>query len=413
MKLLKEVLKDLKPDEKAIKKEVNGFLKSLNSALKRDGISASAVAGGSVAKGTFIRGDHDCDIFVKFSCRKYSDKDISKLLAGVLRKTLRGVRTLHGSRDYFQARNSLNYEIVPVLDIRKPEQAMNVTDFSPLHVRWVNKFPKMKDEIRLTKAFMKAAGVYGAESYMRGFSGHVVDILTIHYGGFLKLLRAAARWKQGHVIDYCNHHKGKALFNLNRSKTQSPIIVIDPIQPERNAAAALGKEKFDIFRKKAKEFLKKPSRIFFEEEKLSIEKLREKAEKGGGKLIIIDAEAKRAKEDVAGAKLLKSLEYIIRNLRHNDFNVKDYGWQWNKKRKALFWIITGSKDLPKTVIREGPPVKAKKHCQSFRKRHKKTFEKKGRLYAEVKRDYTNAEKFIKHLLGDEYFRDKAGKISVR
>ncbi|MFO8016112.1 MAG: hypothetical protein R6U32_03335, partial [Candidatus Woesearchaeota archaeon] len=190
-------------------------------------------------------------------------------------------------------------------------------------------------------------------------------------------------------------------------------IVIDPVQPDRNAAAALGKEKFMLFRKKAREFLKSPSKRFFEPEEFSIEKLKEKAEKSGGKLILMDVEAKRAKEDIAGAKLLKALEHIIKEMKANDFNVREHSWWWNRARKAIFWIITDKSDLPDTTIREGPPLRSKKHCESFRRKHKKTFEKHGRLYAEVKRDFINAETFIRHILRDEYMKDKARSIRIR
>ena len=205
--LLKEVLEGLKPDERKVRKEADITLKKLNSGLKKARIKAKAVTGGSVAKGTFLKGDYDCDIFVKFDFRKYGDKDISKILGEVLKKYFKNVTRVHGSRDYYHIKDrqsEFRYELVPVLDIKKTSDAVNVTDCSPLHVSWVNKFPKMKEEIMLTKAFMKAAKTYGAESYIKGYSGHVVDIITIYYGGFLNLLKAAAKWKHREVIDYYN-----------------------------------------------------------------------------------------------------------------------------------------------------------------------------------------------------------------
>ncbi|MFC1730504.1 CCA tRNA nucleotidyltransferase [candidate division KSB1 bacterium] len=412
-KLLKEVLKEISPDRPKVRKETDKAIKKLNSALKKHKINAKAVAGGSVAKGTFLKGDHDCDIFVKFNLAKYSNKDISKILGKIMNSTFNKVTKVHGSRDYYHIKNDLRYEIVPVLDVKKPEQALNVTDCSPLHVNWVNKFPKMKNEIMLTKAFCKAINVYGAESYIKGFSGHVVDILTINCGGFLKLLKAVSKWKHKKVIDYYNKHKGKALMNLNKSKTQSALIVIDPIQPDRNAAAALGDEKFDIFTKRAKEFLKSPSKSFFIPEKIDIEKIEKKANAKKGKLILIDVQAKAGKEDVVGAKLLKSLEFIVKQMKMNDFNVIDSGWDWNKAKKALLWIIVGKDNLEKTTIREGPPVKVKMHYEKFKKMHKKTFEKKGKVYAEIKREFVNAELFITHLAKDDYIKAKTKKVIVR
>ncbi|PIN87209.1 hypothetical protein COV19_00980 [Candidatus Woesearchaeota archaeon CG10_big_fil_rev_8_21_14_0_10_44_13] len=425
MELLKEVLAGLRPDEKKVKKEIDVTLRKLNSRLRKAKVKAKAVTGGSIAKGTFLEGDYDCDIFVKFNLKKYKDRDLSKILESVLKKSFKNVEKVHGSRDYFhldRESREFRYEIVPVLDIRKTSEAVNVTDCSPLHVSWVNKFPKMKGEIMLTKAFMKAAGTYGAESYIKGFSGHVVDILTIYYGGFMALLKASQKWKTGdakgrkeekEVIDYYNKHKGKALFNLNKSKTESAIVVIDPIQPDRNAAAALNREKFDVFRKKASEFLKNPSKRFFLAEKLDIERLRLDAEQGKGRLILMDAEAKQGKEDVVGAKLLKAFEYIISNLKQGDFVIINKGWEWDRAKRALFWVIVDAKDLPQTKTYEGPPVKIKKHYDNFRKIHKQAYEKGGRVFADEKREFTDAKDLISKLIKEEYIKNRVKSISGR
>ncbi|MCX6706870.1 MAG: nucleotidyltransferase domain-containing protein, partial [Candidatus Woesearchaeota archaeon] len=395
MELLKEVLEEIQPDESKIKKEVNDTLKKLNLTLKRNKITAKAITGGSIAKGTFLKGDHDCDVFVRFDYKKYKDETgggegkeageggISDILGKALEKAFgKGkVDRLHGSRDYYQMKDSIKYEIIPVLEIKKFKEAKNITDCSPMHVLWVNKFPKMKKDIMLTKAFMKSAGVYGAESYVKGFSGHVVDILTIYSKGFLNLLKQSQKWKTGQVIDYYNYHKGKAMMNINRSKTQSALIIVDPIDPYRNASAVLSAEKFGQFRKRAAEFLKKPSKEFFFAERFDIEKIKKKAEgrKERLRLMIIDAKALDGKEDVVGAKLLKVLEFIESQLKQNDFNVIESGWNWDRAEKAVFWIMTSREDLPEMKTVEGPPVKLREYYENFRKVHKdsQVFEKNG------------------------------------
>jgi tRNA nucleotidyltransferase (CCA-adding enzyme) len=401
MKVLKEVLREIKPKKGELKKEVNSMISKINKSLR----NAKAVVGGSFAKDTFLRGDHDCDIFVKFNY-KYKDEDISKLLGKALKKFK--PTTIPGSRNYYQIKNEINYEIVPVLDIKNPKKAVNVTDASPLHSAWVKK-SKKSDEIRLAKAFCKAASVYGAESYIKGFSGHVLDILTINYGSFLKLLRAAVKWKQKQVIDVMKYHKN-ALMELNKSKLQSPIIVIDPIQPERNAAAALSYEKYEKFRTAAKNFLKNPSKSFFIKHKLTIDEIKKKAK--GKELIIADVKALKGKEDIVGAKLLKSFEYLKRNLIKNEFKLINSGWAWNKKAKAIFWFILDKKILPETVIRAGPPLSNKKHAANFKKKHKKTFTKGKKLYAKVKRGYRKPKDLIKYLIKGNYIKERTKNVAV-
>ena len=151
--ILGKALKRIKPTDKGKAKEVKDFLVRLNTELKKRKIKAKATVGGSMAKDTYLKDDHDCDIFVRFDY-SFKDKDISKELATVLK--IWKPDTVHGSRDYYHIKNELNYEIVPVLDIKNPKDAVNVTDMSPLHVDWVKKHPGMNDEIRLAKQFCKA-----------------------------------------------------------------------------------------------------------------------------------------------------------------------------------------------------------------------------------------------------------------
>jgi len=227
-KLLLEVIKNIRPHEdyeKEILDKANDIIKKINSSLKH----TKTILGGSGAKGTWLE-TFDADIFVKFNYSKFKDKssELSDILEKFLKRHFK-ITKLHGSRDYFQIKEGkFTFEIIPILDIKRAEQAKNITDVSPLHSKFVLKHKKLIDEIRLTKQFFKAAKIYGAESYIRGFSGYVCEILTIYYGSFLKLLRAASKWKENTVIDIKSYYRGKNIFTeLNKSKLISPIIVID------------------------------------------------------------------------------------------------------------------------------------------------------------------------------------------
>jgi tRNA nucleotidyltransferase (CCA-adding enzyme) len=403
--LLGDVVKQIKPTDRKLLKEVDAFMKKLNSALKKSKIKAKAVVGGSIAKDTYLKGDHDCDVFVKFSY-SYKDKDISKLLAKVLKPFK--PELVHGSRDYYRVKNKVNYEMVPVLDIKDPKDAINVMDMSPLHVDWVREHPGMTDEIRLAKQFCKACRVYGAESYIKGFSGHVLDILVIHYGGFLKLLKAAQKWKDKEVIDPEKYYKRDALKRLNRSKIDSPIIIIDPVLPERNAAAALSYEKLERFKKAAAEFLKKPSAEAFVIREKTIDDLKKEA--GKKKLVVLDVVAFAGKEDIVGAKLLKAFQQIRNQLKFYDFEVKQADWKWDKKKKAMFWYILNPKDLVPIKKWIGPPLREKERVANFKKKHGKTFVEKGRVCTYVKRKFVKAEDLIDDIIkNDEHLYEKVKK----
>ena len=366
--------------------------KTIKNEIKEKKVNATAVAGGSIAKGTFLKGDYDVDVFVKFS-KKYKTDELSDILEKCIKKFK--PERLHGSRDYFQIKEKgLVFEIVPVYDIKSADEIVNITDASTLHFKWVReqikKNPNIADEIRLARAFCKANGVYGAESYIRGFSGHVLDILAIYSGGFIRLLKNASTWKEKQVIDFYNVYKGNALKELNRAKIDSPLILIDPVQPDRNASASLSEEMFKRFIEKSKEFLKKPSEKFFERKKFSLAEIKKK------KAIIVKVSALKGKKDVVGAKLLKAFEKIKKQLEMNGFELKESGWHWDNE--CHYWLVFKSKKIKKTFVRKGPPIKAKANVENFKSKYKKTFARGNRIYANAERKFTDAKSCLKEIL---------------
>lgn len=412
--VLKKALEEIKPTEKEkreINDQINSFLKRLNSTLK----DAKAVLYGSGAKGTWLKGGFDADIFVKYNYKKYSEKseELSDLLEKQLKKKFHGYEKLHGSRDYFRIKEKeFVFEVIPIIEIKKASQAKNITDISPLHASWVkNKVnDRLVDDIRLVKKFCKAQKVYGAESYIRGFSGYVIEILTIYYGGFAKLVSAARKWKEKQVIDIKKYHKN-ALMELNKSKTVSPLIVVDPVDKERNAAASLSTEKFEQFKKACEDYIKKPSTEFFKEKEITKEELKIKA--GKNKLLIAEVTVLNGKEDVVGAKLLKAYTYMSEKLSDYGFKIHEKGWDWNKTKKAIFWFIVDTKNLEDYEKRTGPSLDSKTHVERFKQKHKKTFEENGRICAKVKREYVKAEEFLKELAREEWFKNNTKQISVK
>jgi len=419
MKLLKEVLADIKPskeEEKGVQSMISDFVSKLNKGLKDE----KAVLGGSGAKGTWLSDVHDADIFVQYNYNKYKDKSdqLSDILEKKLKKIFSRVKRLHGSRDYFQikkkgARSSktsgntgsvFTFEIVPILKITDSKNAVNITDVSPLHAVWVGKYKKYADEIRLTKQFAKAIGVYGAESYIKGFSGYMCEILTIYYKGFAGLVRNAAKWGDKTIIDVEKHYKNKndVLFNINKSKQQGPMVLIDPVQKDRNAAAALDDNKYEHFIDYCKHFVKKPSKKYFEVKELDTSKL---------KGMVLKVEVLKGKEDVVGSKVLKVVTFLNKALLKNEFKVKDYGWHWDKGKFAYIWYDVDSKKLDNYLIKKGPPVKMEDAVKQFKKKYKNAKKVGSKMQAKVKRKYREAVPLIKKLIKDEYVKERVKSIS--
>ena len=400
--VIKKVLKKIKPSPKE-ELIVEKIVKEILNRIKIK--DAKTILGGSGAKKTWLKGTHDIDIYVKFNPEKYENSKISKILKQELKKRFSKVETLHGSRDYYRVyKEGYTIEIVPIFDIERVEDAQNITDVSPFHAEWVKKHKK-GDEIRLTKAFCKAQSCYGAESYMQGFSGYVLEILTIHYGSFENFIKKIASWGKKEYIDPENHG-----VKLNKSKTYSPLILIDPVQPDRNAAAALGRKKYNKLIQAARKFLHKPTEEAFEKKEITTEDLKKRAE--GKKLIILDVKPLKGKEDVIGAKLLKALEYLRKQLMLKDFKIYDYNWKWNKK--AFFWFILDKDDLPEFEEHEGPKLRQKNHVEKFKQKNKKypIYERDGRIFSKIPRKYRKPEKLIKKLVLDDSFKNKVKNVTI-
>ncbi len=433
--IIQDVLLNIKPskeEEKKLAKLVDSILTPLNKELAK--IGAVAVIGGSGAKKTWLSGNHDLDVFVKFDCEHYmkQNSELSNLLEIVLRKVFAGknLERVHGSRDYFNLfHDKFIIEIVPVLDIRKPEDALNITDVSPMHAEWVSwmvsKNKGIEDQIRLTKAFCRANNIYGAESYILGFSGYICEILTIYYGSFIGLLENAKSWQLREIVDPRKHYKDKAEVHLkvNADKLRSPIVIIDPVQKDRNAAAALSKEKFDEFRRVAKGFLENPSVDFFKKKVVSKEMLIKKVKKTGkdqmkNQLFVIYASPLKGKRDVVGSKLLKVFEFIESNFKRNEFKIIEKGWQWSgkdfadEKNDAMMWFIVPDEELSEKVKRMGPPVSAKEFFEDFKAAHKDIVIENKRAYAFVKRTHRTAGQLLETLKKDNYIKDRVKNIRL-
>lgn len=377
------------------------FCKTLNVGLT----GAKAILGGSGAKKTWLSGSFDIDIFVQFDY-KYASKSevLSDLLQAHLVKRKLKFKRVHGSRDYFLVNfEGQDFEVVPILKISRSEQAINITDVSPLHAKWVNKkATSLKDDIRLLKAFCKAQRVYGAESHINGFSGYACEVLTIYYKSFDNAIKSIAKWKAKVVIDPEKYYKTNALRFFNQDKILGPIVLIDPVDKDRNVTAAVSEEKFNLLIKKAKEFSKKPSIAFFEKKSVTVNDLEKKSK--NYESTILEVKLKSGKSDVSGSKALKALDHINNKLVRFGFEVKDYGLIEN-----LCWFYTKT---PNQIIKQGPMLTDKKNVSAFKKKHKNNFNKNGRVYAKEVVKFKSVKQAINSIIKDDYVKQRVLSIKV-
>ncbi len=410
MEVYAKVLQEVKPSKKE-EREVLKAASSFMAVLKPRFKEADVFLGGSIAKGTWLKGNYDTDIFVRFDYKKFQNStQLSDRVERELKKLKLDYERIHGSRDYFSVKKEkFNFEVVPILKINTSEKARNITDISPLHVLWVKKkiSQKMADEVRILKTFCHAQDIYGAESYIRGFSGYACEVLIAYASSFEDLLKNASHWSSKEVIDIERYYKNRnPLKELNQAKTESPLILIDPVQDTRNIAAALSDEKYHKFKEAAKRFLNRPNISYFRKEKITREFL-QKNEKSR-KLIMVKVIPVDGRKDVVAAKMRKAFEYAEKNLR-KDFRVYQSGWSFEE---GILWFYVDKKPISEHVELAGPPLSHSKDVARFRQVHKNTFVKAKRLVAKEKRKYGLAEDFLKGLEKDQYIASRVGDWRV-
>jgi len=398
--ILKEVLKNIEPpkeDLKLIDDSLKDFLKRFNQKIKSSKIKAEVFVGGSFAKRTVIKKDYyDVDVFLRFD-KSYKDSEISVLTKKIL-KDFKNISVIHGSRDYFRLRISPDFfiELIPVMKVNNPKESSNITDLSYSHVKYINKkikSEKILNDIRIAKAFCHATQCYGAESYIKGFSGYSLELLVYYYGSFLKFVKAMTKVKLSEklIIDIEKIYKPKSniLIDINTSKLNSPIILIDPTYKQRNVLAALSEETFKKFQKECEKLLKFMSIKSFEVKKIDLEKIKQNAIKNKNEFILLEVKTPKQEGDVAGSKLLKFYNHLEKEIE-KFFLIKNKGFNYNRQNSARYFFVVKKRAF---VLFGGPFKKDKKNSAKFKKEHKKVFEKAKKLYAKEKIPFS-AEQFI-------------------
>ncbi|HLD12216.1 MAG TPA: hypothetical protein VJB87_01345 [Candidatus Nanoarchaeia archaeon] len=373
-----------KEEEQQLQQTVKDIIKKIRIP------KAQAKLGGSGAKNTWLTGTHDIDIYIVYDYKTFQHQ--SEKLADITEQHLKKqfkLTRLHGSRDYFQTNyNNYTIEFIPILNIKKASAAKNITDISQLHVNYVNHHQKYSYDIRKAKAFCKAADVYGAESYIQGFSGYLVELLIIHYQGFNNFIKKVSTWKEVTTLG-----KKEDINNLNEAKKTSPLIVIDPTDNTRNAAAALNKEKYKQLIKACKNYLTtKNKEKYFITPTFNLETVKKSHN------TVFTMKTPLGKTDIIGAALRKTEEKLRYALQQEDFIIKKHGWHWDQPHHNVYYYYNLKETtLPAIKERAGPPLTMTTAVQQFKKYHKKTFNKQGKIYSTEKRTIITPKDLISKL----------------
>ena len=369
--LLEKMRKELRPSKselESLKKAELELRERLERHLPKD-VEIGVM--GSVAKGTALSNNRDLDIFLLFG-QNYSPQQVKTKAILWAKKAMRGYECElnYAQHPYLKVKMpGVKVDIVPSFKIKNNEKLKTAVDRSQLHTVWVNAKidSRMQDDVRLLKQFLKTLGVYGAQSRVEGFSGYLCELLIIKYGSFEKLLKEADSWNRP-IIDIEGYH---TLEQTVKMFEKAPMIVIDPVDKNRNVAAVVSRTSLSRFILAARNFLKTPSREFFFAKKISPAKseIHSAVKRRDTHMIILQFEPPKLVEDVLWPQLKKTAHAIIAKLSRDEFRVfGHYFYADDKYAFILIELMDWRLPALKRVL--GPDVSFEKHVPAFVKMHK-------------------------------------------
>jgi tRNA nucleotidyltransferase (CCA-adding enzyme) len=393
-----EVLERIRPtpEERAYIRKIG---EDLIAAVERTG-AARAMMVGSVARDTFIRGDRDLDVFMLFdpALPRQDLEEIGLALARSVAAEFGGsCREKYAEHPYINATiDGLDVDLVPCYAVERATEIQSAVDRTPFHTRYIQQhIDDLGDEVLLLKQFAKAGGVYGSDHMTEGFSGYLCELLVIRYGGFVPLLEAAADWKPGACIDIEGH--GSRTFD-------EPLVVVDPVDPGRNVAAALSLTRMSEFVELVRGYLDTPSEVFFippPDPLLTEDAFLRILEQRSTKLITITIPTPPYTADTVVPQLRKSAESIRDLLERNDFVINRIDVCMREDRSMLLFELLAD-DLPAVRRHLGPPVWSAANARKFVDKYADAaaalsgpFIEEGRYYVEIPRQYTRAAEMLR------------------
>jgi len=356
--------------------------------------------GGSYAKGTWLRGDADIDIFVKISpsVSEARFEDLGKEI-GLSALKAHGPQLRYSDHPYVEAFvRKVRVNIVPCYEVQQGKW-QSAADRSPFHTEYVstNFDAEKRNQARLLKRLFKSCGFYGAEISTGGFSGYVAEVLVQKYGTLEGVLRAGSEFREHQVIAVDDKYDPDIVKGF-----RSALVVIDPIDIRRNLGTAISPESVGSFILAARAFLDRPSLRYF---KLGAGRpLSKKNEKLYRNLMIVEFKHRQRSPDVVWGQLKRCMNAIAKQLEIADFVVLRSSCITDEKNSAALAFLLETLTLPPLTARRGPQVSRRKDTISFAssartKAHAAWVDKEMRITTLVDRQATDAGRFIGSLFG--------------
>jgi tRNA nucleotidyltransferase (CCA-adding enzyme) len=397
------VLKKIVPtreEREALREAVDRLTGELQATAGERDIDLSVQLVGSIAKDTYLRGALDIDLFLLFP-PDVERETMKQRALDIGIAVLKDWDIQYAEHPYVRGNyDGYDVDIVPCYDVKDPAEMQSAVDRTPFHTRYVREHlrEEQKNEVRLLKQFMQGVGCYSAEERVRGFAGYLAELLVIRYDTFEKVLRHAPDWRDGAVL---------SLTDVPAAMFPESFVFVDPVDPERNVAAAVSDEKRRLFIQAAMAYLEKPRITYFfprSVEPWPLEDVASRLDSWIGAALprpdVVD--------DILYSQVRKAVGSIRTLLEEHDFTT--HSGAYHVDDDILLAVELEQLELSRDKIHPGPPAEQEEHAAAFQKKwsgHPRTLREPyledGRWMVRITRRYRHA---------GELLRDKIDEVNL-
>ncbi len=397
---LLESIKKKENEYEFINKLIENFRRELEEIINKNNWNAEFFLGGSVAKGTDLL-DSDLDFFILFH------EDFKPLeIIETLKKYYKDAIENYSEHPYITLkRNGIEIDIVPAFYIEEGERIKTAVDRTPLHVKFVKSHLSdfQKDEARIFKYFLKKIGIYGAEASVRGFSGYAAELLIYKFGGFHNVLDFFKSKSPPIIIEIVEKQK------TDYSKFREPLILIDPVDPDRNVTANVSLENLWTLIAASKLFSWETSDKFFNPTQRSYKV----PENAIGLLI----NCRKCKEDIVVSNLRRVAQSISNNALLYGFKIQ-YSSTIFLGNSGMIIFLPEANFLGSTYLHKGPKID-RGNLEDFAKKWANNLEYgppfiiNDTVYVIAKRKFTNFNEFLEKEIENVKFAGDLDRDSIK
>ena len=409
-RILQDVLDSITPTQKEqerTKEMVGRVVSATREVIKGKGLDH--VIAGSFTRDTWMKDKKEFDIFIRFPV-KTSRKGLEEQgleLGKQIARALHGRHTIaYAEHPYVRVRvKEYDVDVVPCYRVASALRIKCAVDRTPFHNDWLSHhfMPKLSPDVRLLKQFCKGQGVYGSDTMTQGFSGYLCELLIIKYRTFKNLVKQAISWRAGKVvINLEGVYPISDIKSIHEKFPGQPLMVIDPVDPGRNVAAALSPENFMRFIKACREFAGKPSVQYFfrQPPKPNVAQIERDLIGRRTRMMGFSCPAPHVIEDVLWPQLRRTSRRVRDILEDSDFSVLGHD-VWSDGKTCAFFFEMEVPELPVVKKLKGPSVFSETNSENFLRKYKPIARVwvEGEFWmAEVRRSFRDASELLKDSL---------------